>query len=77
VLRALREHFRPEFLNRIDEIIVFEPLTERELSRIVELMVAEVRQRLQERGVDLTLTDAAKEALVRSTTRPNARPCAA
>jgi ATP-dependent Clp protease ATP-binding subunit ClpC len=76
VLRALREHFRPEFLNRIDEIIVFEPLTERELSRIVELMVAEVRQRLQERGVDLTLTDAAKEALVREGYDPTygARP---
>ena len=64
VLRTLREHFRPEFLNRIDEIIVFEPLTERELARIVELMVAEVAERLAERGVALHLTDAAKAALV-------------
>ncbi|MGH2586207.1 MAG: ATP-dependent Clp protease ATP-binding subunit [Dehalococcoidia bacterium] len=64
VTRALREHFRPEFLNRIDEIIVFEPLTERELEQIVELMVAEVGARLEERGVRLSLTEAAKEALV-------------
>jgi ATP-dependent Clp protease ATP-binding subunit ClpC len=63
VLRALREHFRPEFLNRIDEIIVFEPLTERELGPIVELMVAEVRERLAERRIDLVLTAAAKAAL--------------
>jgi ATP-dependent Clp protease ATP-binding subunit ClpC len=64
VLRALREHFRPEFLNRIDEIIVFEPLTETELAQIVDLMVAEVRERLRERGVDLVVSDAAKAALV-------------
>jgi ATP-dependent Clp protease ATP-binding subunit ClpC len=64
VLRALREHFRPEFLNRIDEVIVFEPLTETELSRIIDLMVADVRERLQERGIDLTLTEAARAALV-------------
>ncbi|MGH2367111.1 MAG: ATP-dependent Clp protease ATP-binding subunit, partial [Chloroflexota bacterium] len=50
IMDALKKAFRPEFLNRIDEIIVFEPLTERELEQIVELMVAEVGARLEERG---------------------------
>jgi ATP-dependent Clp protease ATP-binding subunit ClpC len=76
VLRALREHFRPEFLNRIDEVIVFEPLTERELEQIVDLMLGEVRERLQERGIDLMLTDAARAALVQEGYDPTygARP---
>jgi ATP-dependent Clp protease ATP-binding subunit ClpC len=64
VQKALREHFRPEFLNRIDEIIIFEPLTEVELLRIVELMAGDVAARLKERGVTLALTDAARQALV-------------
>ncbi len=63
--KALREAFRPEFLNRIDEIIVFEPLTERELEQIVGLMLNEVRKRLSDRQVDFTVTDAAKAELVR------------
>ncbi len=62
--RALREHFRPEFLNRIDEIIIFEPLTEAELLQIVEVMADELAERLEERGITLRLTDAAKQALV-------------
>jgi ATP-dependent Clp protease ATP-binding subunit ClpC len=76
VLRALREHFRPEFLNRIDEVIVFEPLTETELEQIVDLMLDEVRERLQERGIDLRLTDAARAALVKEGYDPTygARP---
>ena len=64
VERALRERFRPEFLNRIDETIVFEPLTRPELARIVDLLVAEVGGRLAERGLAVTLTEAAREALV-------------
>jgi ATP-dependent Clp protease ATP-binding subunit ClpC len=63
--RALREAFRPEFLNRIDEIIVFEPLTEAELRQIVDLMLNEVRKRLEDRKVDFEVTDAAKEELVK------------
>jgi ATP-dependent Clp protease ATP-binding subunit ClpC len=63
--KALKEFFRPEFLNRVDEVIVFEPLSEAELSQIVELMVAEVAKRLGERGLTLELTAAAKEALVK------------
>jgi ATP-dependent Clp protease ATP-binding subunit ClpA len=76
VLRALREHFRPEFLNRIDEVIVFEPLTEAELQPIVDLLLEEVRERLGERGIGLTLTEAAKTALVKEGYDPafGARP---
>ena len=64
VERALRERFRPEFLNRIDETIVFEPLTRPELARIVEMLAAETGRRLAERGIAITLTRAAREALV-------------
>jgi ATP-dependent Clp protease ATP-binding subunit ClpC len=64
VERALQSFFRPEFLNRIDDIIIFEPLTETELRQIVDIMLRDVAERLEERQVILTLTDAAKEALV-------------
>ncbi|MXY72013.1 MAG: AAA domain-containing protein, partial [Dehalococcoidia bacterium] len=76
VERALREHFRPEFLNRIDDTIVFEPLTKPELAEIVDLLVAEVRGRLTERDIDIELTDAAREELVREGYDPElgARP---
>jgi ATP-dependent Clp protease ATP-binding subunit ClpC len=76
VEKALRQTFRPELLNRIDEIIVFDPLTEDDLKRIVELMLADVRGRLAERKVGLELTDAAKEALVQEGYDPvfGARP---
>ena len=65
VEKALREAFRPEFLNRIDEIIVFEPLTESELGKIVELMLREVAGRLSDRRVEFEVTDAAKAELVK------------
>ncbi len=74
--KALRESFRPEFINRIDEIIVFEPLTEKELEKIIELMLQEVRQRLSDRSVDFEVTEAAKKELVREGYDPlyGARP---
>jgi ATP-dependent Clp protease ATP-binding subunit ClpC len=74
--RALRETFRPELLNRIDETIIFEPLTEDDLKQVVELLTHDVRLRLAERGVGLELTDAAKEALVKEGFDPvfGARP---
>jgi len=62
VERALQAFFRPEFLNRIDEIIIFEPLTEKELRQIVDIMLRDVGSRLADRKVTLELTDAAKEA---------------
>src|SRR5205823_3149824 len=61
----VRGRFRPEFLNRIDEIIVFHRLSEEHLKRIVEIQLGRVRQRLADRHITLDLTEAAKEHLVR------------
>jgi ATP-dependent Clp protease ATP-binding subunit ClpC len=76
VEKTLRQTFRPELLNRIDEIIVFDPLTEDDLKRIVELLLKDVRERLSDRKVGLELTDSAKEALVKEGYDPvyGARP---
>jgi ATP-dependent Clp protease ATP-binding subunit ClpB len=73
---ALRDHFRPEFLNRIDEIVEFKPLTREQLVDIVELQLARLRERLAERRVELELTDAAKETLAEAGWDPayGARP---
>ncbi|MBS1967327.1 MAG: AAA family ATPase, partial [Chloroflexi bacterium SZAS-1] len=65
VHEALRQAFRPEFLNRIDDIVVFQALTENELTQIVDLLVKEVADRLREQGMTLELTQAAKALLVR------------
>jgi ATP-dependent Clp protease ATP-binding subunit ClpB len=65
VLDELRQHFRPEFLNRVDEIIVFHALSEQHLKRIVEIQLGNLRRRLDERHITLDLTDGAKEHLVR------------
>jgi ATP-dependent Clp protease ATP-binding subunit ClpB len=72
----LREHFRPEFLNRIDEVIVFRPLDESQLRQIVGLLVAGVERRLAERGIGLEVTDAALTLLAREGYDPvyGARP---
>ncbi len=72
----LREHFRPEFLNRVDEIIVFRPLDESQLRQIVGLLVANVERRLGETGVALQVTDAALTLLAREGYDPvyGARP---
>jgi len=73
---AMRETFRPEFLNRIDEIVEFEPLTREQLGEIVELQLARLRRRLAERGLSLELTDSAKEHLAEAGCDPTygARP---
>ncbi|MFL6017077.1 MAG: ATP-dependent chaperone ClpB [Gaiellaceae bacterium] len=60
---ALRDVFRPEFLNRVDEIVEFQPLTRDQLGDIVELQLARLRERLAERGLSLELTDEAKEVV--------------
>jgi ATP-dependent Clp protease ATP-binding subunit ClpB len=65
VLDELRQHFRPEFLNRVDEIIVFHALDEEELLRIVDLQLHRLRQRLAERRITLVLDDAAKRHIVK------------
>jgi ATP-dependent Clp protease ATP-binding subunit ClpB len=59
----MREHFRPEFLNRVDEIVVFEPLSRDQIGEIVGLQLERLRDRLAERRITLDLTDAAKDAL--------------
>jgi len=59
----LRDRFRPEFLNRIDEVVVFEQLTREQLGEIVELQLGRLRERLAERRIELEVTDAAKELL--------------
>jgi ATP-dependent Clp protease ATP-binding subunit ClpB len=73
---ALRDVFRPEFLNRIDEIVVFEPLSREQIAEIVEHQLARVRGRVAERGIALELTDAAKEAIAEAGWDPayGARP---
>jgi len=63
VLGALREHFPPEFLNRVDDIVLFRRLTREELAEIVDFQVADLALRVGERGVDLELTQAARERL--------------
>ncbi|HEY7305448.1 MAG TPA: AAA family ATPase, partial [Bryobacteraceae bacterium] len=76
VLSELQRHFRPEFLNRVDEIIVFHALTEDQLKEIVDIQLAGLRVRLAERHIALELSDAARTRLVRSGYDPNygARP---
>ena len=76
VTEALSSHFRPEFLNRVDEVIVFHALTDADLERIVELLVAELAGRLAAQEIALELTAAARALLVREGTDPayGARP---
>ncbi len=76
VMDALRAHFRPEFLNRVDEIVMFDRLTETELASIVEIQLARLTKRLAAQNLTITLTDAAKAHLAREGFDPvyGARP---
>ena len=76
VLDALHGHFRPEFLNRVDDIIVFRPLGKEQLVKIIELRLEEVRRLLADRKISLELTDAAKDLIFAQGYDPNfgARP---
>ncbi len=76
VLEALHAHFKPEFLNRVDDIIVFHPLGKEQLVKIIELRLEDVRRLLADRKISLELTDAAKELLFAQGYDPNfgARP---
>ena len=60
VMAAVHTHFKPEFVNRVDEIVVFHRLTEEHLARIVDIQVATLAERMSDRGLDLDLTDAAR-----------------
>lgn len=76
VMQALRQHFRPEFLNRVDEIVLFKPLTLKEIKKIVDLQLGYIQQRLKERDITIELTDEAKEFIAREGYDPvyGARP---
>jgi len=64
VMEAVRNHFKPEFLNRVDEIILFHPLTREHMGRIIEIQLSALMRRLEDRKVEVTLTDRAKGWLV-------------
>ena len=64
VMNDLRAHFRPEFLNRLDEIIMFKPLTKSNIGGIIELLLADVNKRLEDKELEIRLTDAAKNYVI-------------
>ena len=76
VMGELRQHFRPEFLNRVDDIVLFKPLTLQEVEQIVGLLTQDLSRRLEERQVKVEITDAAREHIARSGYDPvyGARP---
>ena len=76
VMNDLRAHFRPEFLNRLDEIIMFKPLTKDNIGGIIELMLADVNKRLEDKELSIHLTDAAKSYVIEHGYEPayGARP---
>jgi ATP-dependent Clp protease ATP-binding subunit ClpB len=76
VLEALREHFRPEFLNRVDEVVVFHCLTQEQLKQIVGIQLQRLRARLAERKIEIELSEAALDHFARTGYDPvyGARP---
>ena len=76
VMNDLRGHFRPEFLNRLDEIIMFKPLSKDNISGIIDLLVADLNKRLAEKELKIVLTDNAKDLVVEQAYDPvyGARP---
>lgn len=76
VNRVLKGHFRPEFLNRLDEIVFYKPLTEKEIYPIIDLMLGDLRNRLKSKQLDVAVTDAAKDYIVKEGYDPvyGARP---
>jgi ATP-dependent Clp protease ATP-binding subunit ClpB len=76
VLREMRQHFRPEFLNRVDDIVLFKALTFEEITRIVDLLTIDLRKRLADRNITLELSDTAREFVARKGYDPvyGARP---
>jgi ATP-dependent Clp protease ATP-binding subunit ClpB len=76
VMQELRANFRPEFLNRVDDTVLFKPLTREEIRSIVDLQMAELRRRLESRRITLEMTDAARDYIARAAYDPvyGARP---
>lgn len=63
VLEIVQQHFRPEFINRVDDIVVFHPLAKDQLRSIVDIQLTYLRKRLADRDIDLVLDDSAKDLL--------------
>jgi ATP-dependent Clp protease ATP-binding subunit ClpB len=76
VLAEMRSYFRPEFLNRLDDIVVFKPLTQAEIEHIVDLMLNDLRSRLNERQITMEITEDARRFLAQQGFDPvyGARP---
>ena len=76
VMDELKEHFRPEFLNRLDEIIMFRPLSEENISKIADLIISDLNKRLADKRISIKLTDAAKKYVIENGYDPSfgARP---
>ena len=65
-MRVLREHFRPEFLNRVDDTVIFRPLGNAQMAQILELRLNEVRKLLEDRAISLELTEPARQLILAS-----------
>jgi ATP-dependent Clp protease ATP-binding subunit ClpB len=76
VMNEVQVHFRPEFLNRVDEIVLFKPLLREEIKKIISLMLDEIRNRLEERKIELEMTPEAEDLVAREAYDPvyGARP---
>jgi ATP-dependent Clp protease ATP-binding subunit ClpB len=76
VIQILREHFKPEFLNRIDDIVIFRRLSREQIAQIIDVQLERLRAMLHERNISLELKDSARELLAREGYDPNfgARP---
>jgi ATP-dependent Clp protease ATP-binding subunit ClpC len=66
VLKEIDKHFRPEFLNRVDNVLVFFPLTKNDLKKIIDIELTHIKKRMRERGIELDLDDKAKEFIINS-----------
>ena len=76
VMDEMRRHFRPEFLNRVDDVVLFKALTRDEIGKVVDLLIADIRKRLEDRRIDLEIADSAREFVAREGFDPvfGARP---
>jgi ATP-dependent Clp protease ATP-binding subunit ClpB len=76
VIREMKQHFRPEFINRIDDTIVFSPLTEAQIEKIIDLSMADIQKRLEDRNITIRLTDESKKLIAKEAYSPmyGARP---
>jgi ATP-dependent Clp protease ATP-binding subunit ClpB len=66
VMKVLREHFRPEFLNRVDDMVIFRPLGVAQMTKILELRLNELRKLLEDRAISLELTESARQLILAS-----------